>query len=153
MDPTPLSGLLLLLFASQTPLWLLTSFVFLGFGAPSLRRLMRSAKELPEIERGIATTRLERLRWIMLGFGVFLSLGLYLIGRVGFSAANRSVAIWRVFHTNLARCAPYLTDREEEMLRARFRSMNNRADYNVVNDELRRLADKQNIHLESADDI
>lgn len=60
---------------------------------------------------------------------------------------NQSVLIWRTFTTNLAICAPYLSDQQEKELRAQFSAMRTRADYQPISDRFQQLAASHGLRL------
>lgn len=51
------------------------------------------------------------------------------------------------FETNIAACAPLLTDDTEERLRAQFATMRSQNDYRKIHSELRAIAETHSIRL------
>lgn len=58
-----------------------------------------------------------------------------------------AVDIRRAFLTNLAICAPYLSDADEEMLRAQFASVQTKGEYRLVDERLQAVAKGNNVRL------
>src|SRR5205807_1241025 len=52
-----------------------------------------------------------------------------------------------IFFANMNICAPYMSEFEEKRFRARFSSVNTKADYQVIDHELRELAAKNGVSL------
>ncbi len=149
MDPTPLSGLVGLFIVSEVPLWLFTAFVlsaliFPFLGWLSRRPLRKAAAGQPAIQRH------RRFRRVVVPIaGSMVSLFLFAVSSTAFSVVNQAVYTWRSFNTNLARCAPYLSEEEEELLVARFRSMKTRREFVEVESQLKRVAAEHHVELES----
>jgi len=141
LDPRPLSSLILLLLVSQVPLWIGVGVLSVEFLAPALfnflRRRSRGDKRI--IRRG------SRSLAIVL---IVMCIGLYIVARIGFSVANQAVWVWRVFHTNLARCSPYLTEQDQRLFEARFRSIRHEREYLQLQEDLAPIAAQHGVELE-----
>jgi hypothetical protein len=63
------------------------------------------------------------------------------------SIINQAVMIRRTFEADLAICAPFLSDTEEEEVRAHFASVTNRRDYMTIEATLRAVAAANHVTL------
>jgi hypothetical protein len=145
LDPRPLASLILLLLVTQVPLWFAAYFLIGLFLDPILRFFLPRRTVQDDKRPGF-----RRIRALAI-VGIILSLGLYVVARLGFSAANQAVSVWRIFHMNLARCAPYLTADEEKRYEARFRSMHREKDYLEIERDFLALGSKHAIEIQRAD--
>ncbi len=82
------------------------------------------------------------------GWLELLAIGLFLIaGQLFVTTISQSILIYRVFNANLVVCSPFLTEIEEEGLRARFASVRSKAEYQIIEQELRMIAAKNGVRL------
>ena len=103
--------------------------------------------ELDETEIARVDRSIRRSSWII---GILAGL---LVAALVISAlfTTAAVDIRRAFFANLAICAPYLSPDEEEMLRARFASMTSKAEYRVIEGQLRAVATENGAKLVELD--
>lgn len=125
-DPTLLSGPFVLLLCAAVPLSMLLPFVALA----TLRR--------PESQR-----RLASLKWepTALSAAALVSLAFLVLVGARSVMLTYSAAIWRTFHENIERCAPYLDDAKERQLRAEFVVVKSKKNFDVVQARIRVLSD------------
>jgi hypothetical protein len=64
---------------------------------------------------------------------------------------NQSVLVWRAFNADMAICAPSQTPDERTRLAARFAAMSSRADYQVLHEELLKVAATHQMKLTKVD--
>lgn len=64
---------------------------------------------------------------------------------------NQSVLVWRAFNADMAICAPYQTPDDRARLSARFAAMSSRAEYQVLHEELLRVATARQLKLTHVD--
>ena len=135
LDPRPLPSLLLLLFSPAV-----FSGVFLGL---VMRRMRRTREILTGEKNQPNLRRVQILGYFLLGFFTTLAF----IGVFSVSVVNKSVAVWRIFHTNLEIVSPYITDAEKETLNSEFRSIKSKSDYEALSQQLVSIAKKNDIPL------
>jgi hypothetical protein len=74
-------------------------------------------------------------------------LALVIMALVSVLMVNQSVVIWRTFNNHVARCAPCLTDDEEEALRAQFARVETRSEYLELEATLKLVASENGLVL------
>lgn len=110
--------------------------------APFLRKRPPIAQDT-EAKRLRRLSRLRRYRAFL-----HVPLILLLLTQLVVAAVfNQSVLVWRVFHSNLAICSPYMTDSEYKRLEAKFASMTTRQEYLLIDQELETIAQKNDVKL------
>lgn len=60
---------------------------------------------------------------------------------------SQASSAWRVFHANIAICAPHLSSNEVIAFRARFAGMSGRADYLSIVEDLRGVAEARGVEI------
>jgi hypothetical protein len=136
------------------------------FGYDSLAKEIEAAeKELEALKRETDSERagkqrltlkkkhegmIHRIRRILRRQIAFVTIVLFVmcVGVMIFQGIiGQAILIWRVFNVDVNICAPYLTENEEKQLRARFAAVKTRTDYQVIDEELNRIARKNSITL------
>lgn len=149
LDPQPLPGLILLLLICTIPLCVAAYFVMEGFVRKPLvgafRRSLNSelANAAEDQTEAILDRRLRRVSVM----GALVMVVFFGISFVGFTLQNEATKVWRISQANLEVCAGYAADLEIKRLRALFRSMNTRADFDQFKIELDRIANSASIRL------
>lgn len=151
LDPTPIPALLLFFIVALAPvvigsLWL---------GALHGRRSAEKSSKLIDEESGgdprvaidLIRDRIARLQRIAKAIGATYLIALSCVTLISYAVVNQSVAIWRIYHANLAICSPYLSDLEHKRLRARFASVKTKHDFTSIADELRSVAQQNGAKL------
>lgn len=64
-----------------------------------------------------------------------------------FSIINKSIAIYRVFNSNLTICTPYIPNTQKLSILSDFSRMDNKSDYLKINSKLEKIAVENNIKL------
>jgi hypothetical protein len=149
LDPRPIGSLIILFLVVQVPLWIAIFIFAKEFGSSFLERLFDSSNDLSNKDKRSSIEKLYRIKRFFGIVCIILSIGLFLAARTGFSVANQAVLIWRVFHANLARCAPYISTEQKELFIARFHSLQNRQQYEALEAELEMIAAKYKVRLEN----
>ena len=171
MDPTPLSSLVVLSIVTTIPL-ALTALTFYALitarrsppKTPPINRQGASGGNLDEskdktpqeevsdlevrlhkLEQEVVRSYLRLKRFAIITIVFFLLT--YVTAQVGLAILNQAVLIRRVFTTNLAIAAPFLSDEEEEQYRAKFASLKTRAEYVELDDKLRRVTSQHGVSL------
>jgi hypothetical protein len=162
LDPSPLPPLLLLIVVSIIPLIAAFMMGFMEFGMSPIIRWLDKPSTNPALgddknhtEKGEESRtwreaqkirRFKIRRRLSIFFIIYCCI-FFLIIFVGVSIVNQAIVIKRVFDANIRICAPYLSDKEEKRLRARFAAMNSRIDYIAINNDLKQVASQNGISL------
>jgi hypothetical protein len=142
LDPTPVAALQMLFLGAGC----LVSFNFAS--ALRLWLRMRARGEEPSARATRRESLLPKMkRFLLVSGALSIITGIVLI--VGLVVQSQAVLIWRVFHTNLAILAPYLSEDDEERMNARFRSIATRAEYVEIDEQMREVADANGRRLAS----
>jgi hypothetical protein len=151
LDPTPVPGLILLLMLCLLPLFVATSFFMLAFVEPVIARMV--AKSTKKMLEGVSTREHRNRMLNRRRKGVAL-LGMMVMGvfgtltYVGFALQNEATMVWRTFNANLEVVAARQTDSETKLLRAQFRQMKNRADFERLQLLMNQAAQRSGVGLE-----
>jgi hypothetical protein len=137
LNPTPIAALVLVVLVSAIPFWGLG--VYMGYKTRrALKRHLDTNPPRRTLLR-IATV----VEWSLVAA---LTLTAF-IAFVGVRVLNQSVLVWRVFNTDLALIAPYLSEEQEETLRAAFAAVQTKPDYERLATQLQGLASKHHVTL------
>jgi hypothetical protein len=153
--------------ASYFPLWILMATVALLSGYYwrefEFRRSVRTRLEIDKLaretdEEGIGRylrhldEDVEETETFLTVAGLvftLLCLGWFATDRLNLAVVQQAVLARRVFDANVAICAPYLNDADEEQFRARFASMRERNDYLAIDQDLKAIATAHLLTLRS----
>jgi hypothetical protein len=146
-DPRALPGLVMLLGFAATPLMLA---VLYAADILTDKPFLPKSSDAVGLQRELTRLRSKRqyLRWGILIVTLITWFGLRTITNI---MADATFA-WHAFHQNLAICAPFLTDDQEEQHIASFSRMKNRADFLGVRRELDAVAKARGVQLEWGED-
>jgi hypothetical protein len=67
-----------------------------------------------------------------------------------FLIANQSLLIWRCFHSDLKKCAPFLSTEEEELIESQYASMESKKDYAKILIRFESIATEKGFILHSS---
>jgi hypothetical protein len=151
LDPTPLPGLILLLMLCLVPLLFATTFFMVGFVEPVMQRMIiKSAKKMLDgvSDRAHRVHLLERKRKGVALSGVVVMVLFGVLTFVGFTLQNNATKVWRAFNANLEIVAAHQTDAESKLARAQFRQMKSKADFERLQVQLDRGAQRSGVTLE-----
>jgi hypothetical protein len=154
LDPTPLPALVGVLLASWLPLIVASGLLGKVLGRQSGNRTIQNVEEIAggddgkivELLKKQVNRRRKLLNWLV---GIFLVV-LGVISLTTGAVLNQSIAVWRLFHANIAICSPYIPDVKEKQLRGRFASMTSRQEYMDISGELAEIAKNNGIKLQQA---
>jgi hypothetical protein len=153
LDPTSLSPLVLLTILAYVPL-LGAALVFIHPFAERTaeklttvpRRMLDEAEsQLAEIKITLTHLRKKSITFRRILIGYLCVIGL--LTGTSVTVVQQAVLIWRVFHANLAICAPYITEQEHKIIKGRFAAIKTRNDYSHINEALNQIATKNNVSL------
>ena len=145
LDPRSLPDLITLALVAAIPSWFAIWFLMETFLMPVLLRRM---KPVLLGHDDVAKKKVRsRLKLFTLLGAVVMSI-MFAFGQVGYSIANESIWVWRVFHRNLDICRPYLTQQDQDNYLAEFRQMKRRSDFELICNQLETIASSHSMHLE-----
>ena len=143
LDPTSLPSLLIAMSLAIIPLTLLFGWGGSFLGSSIIKRIERRALAQGKPKTAILRTTSRTLNILLVSTNLLLG-GILL---TEFAVVNQAVLIWRVFHANLAVCAPTLSPEQEKAFKAKFAGMRSRADFQTIDRDLRDQAAKTDLRL------
>lgn len=154
LDPTPLPALSVFLIASWFPLFSASFLIGNMAGGRSGDKSVQDARDTASGDNDKLISLLEsKLDKLKRRRNWFVGISLLIVCLFSLTAGavlSQSVAIWRVFHANVAICSPYISELEEKQFKARFASMVNRQEYLAISNDLNEIAKRNSIKLQQA---
>jgi len=159
LDPTPVAPLLMVFALSFFPLFLAISSGTMWLQVRSAEKMRAARKshggEGPAAHSGEPPERFNTLEfrnsiWDSRKFalGMLLMMSIIFGGCViGIFVLNQAVLIRRVFTANVAICAPYMSESEEERIWADFAAVATKAEYLPIDGKLRSIASQNGASL------
>jgi hypothetical protein len=106
--------------------------------------------DLNWIERLVALTVVRRRSMYVKVLSISCVIVVYIgVSLYDFCVTSASAQIWRAFNSDVVKCAPFLTDIEEEVLRANYAKMKKSDDFLPILENLRTIAGANSIELAS----
>jgi hypothetical protein len=141
LDPQPLPGLILLLILSTIPLCIAAYLLMEGFVRKPLEGALqkRLDNELANAAEDKAEAIFDRSIKRVSVIGALAMAAFFGLFFIGFTLQNEAISVWRISQANLEISAAYAPDSEMKRLRALFRSMQTRADFDRFRTELDRI--------------
>lgn len=148
LDPTPVTPLLLLA-GGMGVMFAPAVLVFVG---PRTQSSARQISDGPSDKASLASLRsqVKTLRGSIRRSKIVLAvlLALYIPAvLVAFAIHNQSIAIWRVFHADIAIVRPFVSERQAQVWLSRFAQIKTRGEFIVLQAELADVAAANQVEL------
>lgn len=150
LDPTPKSALFLLMVVMSIATFLVVIPVAFSQGQKQAKMDLDAIRKEVGDDENAFRARLDDsirkddlfLKWLLAAFSITLLVlwGLFLVH-------SQSIMVWRVFHADLARIAPFLTEQQRLMYESRYAGIRTREDYIQIHTEFQRIAQAHKVEL------
>lgn len=151
LDPTPISGLVLLqvalVVASIPATRLIAASIFRRDKEAIQKKIdaLSDEERKSELEDELDLLRSRYLVYRKIFWFIFVPW--FIVLYVAFAVHNQSVVIWRTFNTNMAILRPYLSEQEFFTLRSRFSSMETGNEYKEIHHDMTQIASEKGTKL------
>ena len=151
LDPTPVPGLILLLMVCSLPFLAAIMLLMVAFVDPVIVRMVAKSKK--KMLEGATTKEhrfrlLSRRRKAVALIAATMLFGFGAISYVGYTLENEATIVWRTFNANFEVVAAHQTEPENKGLRAQFRQMKNKADFERLQTQMNQAAQRNGASLE-----